>query len=253
MASTVRLHIEYDGGAYSGWQAQSNGIGIQSEIENALFKVTGEKIHVAGSGRTDAGVHAIEQVASFTTASNIPADRFAAALNSHLPADITVLSSEQVPDSFHARKGVKRKTYLYRIFNRRVRPALLRGQVYHFVPDLSEERMAAAARHLIGTHDFSAFTPPASARPNGHVREIFDIQVRRIEDEIRITVAGSGFLHNMVRIIVGTLIEAGRGKIDPGALPGIISSRDRRKAGPTVPPCGLYMAAVDYGEDQSST
>lgn len=249
---TVRLLIEYEGTDYSGWQAQTNGPSIQVEIEKAIAKVTGEKLRISGSGRTDAGVHALGQVATFRTESDIAGERFAAALNSYLPPDISVLSSGWVPGDFHARKSARAKTYRYRILNRTMRPALLREKVYHFAPRLDLEAMREAARHLVGRHDFRAFTPPSSERAAGCEREIFGLAVARRGDEVAIEVTGSGFLHNMVRIIAGTLIAVGRGQVSPDAIPGIIASCDRKRAGPTAPACGLYLVSVDYGEDGPS-
>ena len=249
---TVRLLIEYDGTGYAGWQAQANGPSIQEEVEKAIRRVTGERLRVAGSGRTDAGVHALGQVASFRTGSAIPGERFAAALNAHLPPDIVVLRSADAPEDFHARKGVRGKTYLYRILNRRIRPALLRGKVYHFAPRLDLRAMRAAAACLVGRHDFRAFTPTAAVKPGGYEREIFALDVDRHGDELHIEVTGSGFLYNMVRCIAGTLVEVGRGKRPPDDLRAILESRDRRRCGPTAPPGGLYLVRVDYGEDAPS-
>jgi tRNA pseudouridine38-40 synthase len=249
---TVRLLIEYDGTDYSGWQAQANGPSIQEEIEKAVHKVTGEKVRIAGSGRTDAGVHALGQVATFRTDSDIAGERFAPALNSHLPRDISVLRSGWVPNSFHARKTARGKTYRYRIFNRGVRPALLRDKVYHFVPELDVEAMRRAGQHFVGQHDFRSFTPPSSERAAGYRRKVFSLTVERRGDEVIVEVSGSGFLHNMVRIMVGTLLEAGRGKLAPEAVPEIIASGDRTRAGPTAPACGLYLVTVDYGENEPS-
>lgn len=247
---TIRLVIEYDGTRYAGWQAQKNDPGIQEEIERAIFRVTGEKLRVAGSGRTDAGVHALGQVASFKTESRIPAEKFAAALNAHLPEDIVVLASEEVPESFHARKSVVSKTYRYRILNRPARPALARGKVYHLVPKLDVEAMRRAARLLVGRHDFRAFTTAAcaAAKKGGCEREIFSLEVQRRGDEVDIEVAGSGFLHNMVRRIAGTLIEVGRGKLIPEEAAAILEARGARRSGPTAPACGLYLVKVEYGE-----
>ena len=247
---TIKLVIEYDGARYAGWQAQQNGPGIQEEIERAVFKVTGEKLRVAGSGRTDAGVHARGQVATFQTASAIPAGKFAAALTAHLPEDLAVLASEAAPEGFHARKSVVSKTYCYRILNRPARPALERGQVYHLVPKLDVERMQRAARLLVGRHDFRAFTTAAcaAARKRGCEREIFSLEVRRRGDEVDIEVAGSGFLHNMVRRMAGTLIEVGRGKLAPEEAAALLLARGARRSGPTAPACGLYLVKAEYRE-----
>jgi len=245
---TIKLVIEYDGSNYAGWQAQKNGAGVQEAVERAIFRVTGERLRIAASGRTDAGVHALGQVATFRTESAIPAGKFAAALNAHLPADVAVLSSEEVPAGFHARKSVKSKTYRYRILNRPARPALDRGKVYHLVPKLDIEAMKRAARLLVGRHDFRAFTPVAAVKPGGYEREVFSLEVHRRGDRVDIEVSGSGFLYNMVRCIAGTLIEVGRGRRPPEDVKAVLDSRDRRKCGPTAPACGLCLVRVEYGE-----
>jgi tRNA pseudouridine38-40 synthase len=243
---TIKLVIEYDGAGYAGWQAQRNGTGVQEALETAIFKVTGERLRVSASGRTDAGVHALGQVASFRTASRVPAAKFAAALNAHLPEDVAVLSAEEVPAGFHARKSVKSKTYRYRILNRPARPALERGQVYHLVPKLDLEAMRKAAKLLVGRHDFRAFTPIAAVKPGGYEREIFALEVGRRGDEVDIEVTGSGFLYNMVRSIAGTLVEVGRGRRPPEDVRAVLQSRDRRRCGPTAPACGLCLVRVEY-------
>ncbi len=245
---TIKLVIEYDGANYAGWQAQKNGTGVQEAVEAAIFKVTGERLRIAGSGRTDAGVHALGQVATFKTASSVPTKKIAAALNAHLPEDVAVLSAEEAPAGFHARKSVRSKTYRYRILNRPARPALERGRVYHLVPRLDVEAMRKAARLLVGRHDFRAFTPIAAVKPGGYEREVFSLEVERSGDLVDITVAGSGFLYNMVRCIAGTLIEVGRGRRPPEDVKAVLASRDRRRCGPTAPACGLCMLKVEYGE-----
>lgn len=245
---TIKLIIEYDGARYAGWQAQKNGPGIQDAVETAIFRVTGERLRIAGSGRTDAGVHALGQVASFRTESRIPAEKFAAALSAHLPEDVVVLSSDEVPESFHARKAATRKTYRYRILNRMARPAVERGKVYHVPPKLDVERMSLAARFFVGRHDFRAFTTAscAAAKKRGCEREIFSAEVDRRGDEISIEVCGSGFLHNMVRRMAGTLVEVGRGRLAPDEVAAMLSARGARKSGPTAPACGLYLVGVEY-------
>jgi tRNA pseudouridine38-40 synthase len=245
-ARTIKLVIEYDGSNYAGWQAQKNGSGVQEAVEAAIFGVTGERLRIAGSGRTDSGVHALGQVATFKTASAIPATKFAAALNAHLPEDVAALSAEEVPADFHARKSVKSKTYRYRILNRPARPALERGRVYHLVPKLDIEAMRRSAKLLVGRHDFRAFTPVAAVKLGGYEREVFALEVTRRGDEVDIEVAGSGFLYNMVRCIAGTLIDVGRGRRPPEDVRAVIESRDRRRCGPTAPACGLYLVNVEY-------
>jgi len=244
---TIRLLLEYDGAGYSGWQAQANGASVQETLETAVRRVTGEAVRLAASGRTDAGVHALGQVAAFETAHDLRAERFAAALNAHLPADIAVLSSGAAPAGFHPRRSARSKTYRYRILNRPARSALLCGRAYHLVPPLDLDAMREAGRHLVGRHDFRAFTPAASKR-SGYRREIFSLQVSRSGDEVVVEVCGSGFLQYMVRILAGTLIEVGRGRLPAGEIPGILASRDRERAGPTALACGLYLVSVDYGE-----
>ena len=249
---TVRLLIEYDGADYSGWQAQINGPSVQEEIETAVFKTTGEKVRLNASGRTDAGVHALGQVATFRTESDLSPERIAAALNAHLPQAVAVLAADWAPAVFHPRKSARAKTYMYRILNRKTRPALDAGRVYHFARPLDIEAMRRAAGHLVGRHDFRSFTRPSSERPAGYEREIFNLEVIEHGGEVIIEVTGSGFLHNMVRIIAGTLIAVGRGATSADELPEIITARDREKAGPTAPACGLYLVRVDYGEDGPS-
>jgi tRNA pseudouridine38-40 synthase len=247
-ARNIKLVIEYDGSGYAGWQAQRNGSGVQEAVESAIFRVTGERLRIAASGRTDAGVHARGQVATFKTESAVPAAKFAAALNAHLPEDVAVLSAEEAPEGFHARKSVKSKTYRYRILNRPARPALDRGKVYHLVPRLDVAAMRRGAQHLVGRHDFRAFTPIAAIKPGGYEREIFSLEVERRGDRVDIEVTGSGFLYNMVRCIAGTLIEVGRGRRPPEDVKVVIESRDRRRCGPTAPACGLCLVRVEYGE-----
>jgi len=246
-ARTIKLVIEYDGQNYAGWQAQRNGTGVQEAVEEAIFKVTAERLRIAGSGRTDAGVHALGQVASFRTESRIPAAKFAAALNAHLPEDVAVISAEEVPADFHARKSVRSKTYRYRILNRPARPALERGKVYHLVPKLDVAAMKRGAKLLVGRHDFRAFTPTAAVKPGGYEREIFALEVERRGDLVDIEVTGSGFLYNMVRCIAGTLIDVGRGRRPPEDVAAVLESRDRRRCGPTAPACGLCLVRVEYG------
>jgi tRNA pseudouridine38-40 synthase len=243
---TIRLLIEYDGTDYAGWQAQKNAPSIQAEIERAWRMVTGESLRVAGSGRTDAGVHARGQVASLVTSSAIPACRLAAAVNAHLPRDIAVLACEDAPEGFDARRHARRKTYLYRISNRPPRPVLSRNRVYHFAAPLDVPAMQQAAVHLLGEHDFRAFTLTRSSRHRSCVRCVFSLPVHRVDEEIRIRVTGNGFLHRMVRIMAGTLLSVGRGQMTAEQIPSVLLSCDPSRAGPTLPPCGLYLENVEY-------
>jgi len=243
----IKLVIGYNGAAYHGWQRQEAGIDtVQERIEAAASDVLGEPITVFGAGRTDAGVHAVGQVANFHTDNpSVPLRGLRRAMNARLPRDITVQSAEAVPDDFHASRSAVGKTYRYRIYVSPVRPVMLAGQVYHYWRSLDVASMRLAARRLRGRQDFLAFATSAEQRTDT-VRTIFDAQVAPAGGEVHVTVTGDGFLYNMVRNIVGTLIEIGRGRWDPERIDTIIRSRDRKQAGPTAPPDGLYLLAVHY-------
>jgi len=243
----IKLTIEYDGTNYSGWQTQQNGPSIQAEIEKALSKITGETIRIVGSGRTDAGVHARGQTANFHTGSKVPADRFSYALNSMLPRDIVIRESCEVPEDFHARYSAKGKKYSYLILNSKFPSALLRNYAYHinYCEKLDISKLKEAAGYFVGTYDFAGFMSTGSNTIDT-VRTIFEVKVYVEGELIRIEYKGNGFLYNMVRIITGTLIDVGIGKIEPGEIPEIIKSRDRARAGATAPPQGLYLEKVYY-------
>ena len=241
----VKLTIEYDGTNYAGWQVQPNGVGVQEVLQKAIAEVTGEAgVDLVGSGRTDAGVHALGQVANVRTASAIPAGGLVHAINTKLPQDIAVVGAEDVPEDFHARYSAAAKTYRYCILNRPVRSPLERGCAHLVRRPLHVEAMRAAAGHLLGEHDFAAFR----SKPDGtsSVRRMSLVAVETCGEHIRITLTANGFLYHMVRAIVGTLIEVGLGKRGPGGLPELIASRDRSAAGPTAPPHGLCLVAVHY-------
>ena len=241
----IKIIIEYDGTNYSGWERQPNGVTIQETIENAIKKVTDEETRVQGSGRTDAGVHARGQVANFRTASTIPAGKLLLAINAHLPNDIVVKKIEEVPENFHAQFNAKSKTYRYTVLNSRTGAALDRRQVYVFKAPLDERRMAEAAQCLIGEHDFRSFTTEARTKTNT-VRTITDLRIERHGERITFTIEASGFLYNMVRAIVGTLLDIGRGKLEVSHMRAILDARDRAKAGPTAPAKGLCLLQVKY-------
>lgn len=243
--NNIKLTLEYDGTNYYGWQKQKGMKTIQGEIEEALLLVTKEPCEVTGSSRTDAGVHAKGFVANFKTNSNVPPERFREALNIKLPNDIVVIKSEKVEEYFHARYCAKGKTYEYYILNDQVPSALMRNQVYHYKYDLNIEEMKKGATQFIGTHDFAAFKTQGSS-VKGSIRTIFDVKVEKIEKIIKISVSGDGFLYNMVRIIVGTLIEVGRGKNKPEYIKEIITKKDRKLAGFCVPAKGLFLKEVYY-------
>lgn len=245
MMRRILLTIEYRGTAYCGWQAQKNGPSIQDELAKALEKACGHGVKLVGSGRTDEGVHAIAQTAHFDCDCSIPSDKFPFSVNPHLPKDIRITSSRQAAPDFHARFDAKKKTYLYKIYCSQVESPL-RADLFAHVPfELDAEAMKRAAVYLLGEHDFAAFMATGSP-VKSTVRQIYHIDVRRSGQEVEIEVCGSGFLRHMVRIIAGTLIETGRGRLPPEAMKQILESGDRSKAGFTAPPCGLHLKSVEY-------
>ncbi len=247
----ILLLIEYDGTELLGWQRQAEGRTVQGELERALREIAGEDVPVSGAGRTDAGVHAWGQVATFLTRSGVPPGAFAPALNSLLPPDVSVLESREVPREFHPRKDAEGKVYLYRVLNRPVRPAIERKRAWHVRAPLDVEKMRLGAKHLVGFYDFSSFA--AQRRGKNNYRELWRLDVSgRARDEIEFVLEGSGFIYQMVRIIVGSLVEVGRGKEDPSWMKEALDARKRKAAGPTAPPWGLYMVRVNYPEETLS-
>lgn len=241
----IKLIIEYEGTNYCGWQIQKNALSIQQEIEGALYKLTGEKISLIGAGRTDAGVHAYGQVANFYSNSNIPADKFSYALNSILPKDIIIKQSNLVEASFHARFSAKGKRYKYLILNDLFPSAFFMDRVWHVSKTLDLESIIVASKHFIGEHDYRAFCSSGTSVKD-FVRTIYDVLINKQDNIISLEIVGNGFLYNMVRIITGTLVQVGLGKISPDSLPEIIDSCDRERAGMTAPPDGLYLMEVLY-------
>ena len=248
---TLKLTIAYDGTAYAGWQCQPDRPTVQQTLETALEKITGESIHTLASGRTDAGVHALGQVVGFRTASRLPPDVFVRALNANLPADIAVLDAAEASDDFHAIRDVVRKRYRYVIHDGPIRDVFLRHFNWHYTYGrLDAEAMRRASVGLLGTHDFSSFESSGAERATS-IRTIFELTVKRgragDDDFIVIEVEADGFLYNMVRSMVGTLVEVGRGA-QPESWPGeVLLAVDRRTAGPTAPPQGLFLVKVEYG------
>jgi len=240
----IMLTVAYDGTAYCGWQVQKNGNTIEGELNRCLSELLGEDIKVIGGSRTDSGVHALGNIAVFDTKSRMPAEKFSYALNQRLPEDIRIQESKEVPADFHPRRCSSRKTYEYRIYNAEF-PMPVKRLYSHFtyVP-LDENKMREAASFLVGEHDFKSFCS-AGTVVESTVRTIFDIQVFREEEEIIIRVTGNGFLYNMVRIMAGTLIEAGRGNIEPCEIKGILEKKDRSCAGPTAPANGLTLCKYE--------
>lgn len=244
----IKLVIEYDGKEFNGWQKQPNKLNIQGTIEKAIETITKEKVDLIASGRTDAGVHALGQVANFKTNSNIPIDKFAIAINSNLKKSIIIKSAEEVDERFHSRLSCKKKTYRYIINNSKYGTAIYRNLETCIKEKLDIEKMKEAIKYFEGEHDFKAFKASGTSSKSS-VRTIYKAEVIEKEnDRIYIELTGNGFLYNMVRIIVGTLVEVGIGRIKPEDIKKIIESKDRKNAGKTLPPQGLYLLKVDYGD-----
>lgn len=264
VARNLKITLAYDGSDFYGWQVQPNLPTVQGALAEALQRVTGEIVLPQGSGRTDAGVHALAQVASVRLQSPIPARNLVIALNNVLPRSVRVNSVEVVPDSFHARHSAKAKTYRYRIYRADICPPFLARYVYHDPYPMDEEALIRASEHVVGKHDFTSFAasdPERSARlaeaaeqdvshcdggKAGNVRTIHFSQWARTREELIYTVRGDGFLHHMVRNLVGTFLLVGKGSLSIGDLPTILEARNRSAAGPTAPACGLYLVSVDY-------
>ena len=242
---TIKLILEYDGTAYAGWQRQPDQPTIQEAVETAIEGVTQQHVPVIGAGRTDAGVHALGQVASFRIDRVMTPREWTRALNAHLPDTIAVQSAALVPDTFHARYSAKGKLYEYRLMNRDARPALDRQYCWHIYKPLNDAAMNQAAMPLIGSHDFSSFQTQPTDNEDPICR-IEHLTVFRHGNTLRLEVYADRFLKQMVRSIVGTLVEIGLGKRTPESLTTILHARDRSAAGKTAPPQGLFLMRVDY-------
>lgn len=248
----IKLTIEYDGKEFGGWQKQPNKLNIQGTIEKAIEEITGEKVELIASGRTDAGVHALGQVANFKTNSNIPIEKIAIAINSKIKKSIVIKNAEEVEERFHSRYNCKRKTYRYIINNSKQGTAIYRNLECHIPMKLDVEKMNIAAQYFIGEHDFKAFKASGTSSKSS-VRIIYDAKVYTNNDRIYIELTGNGFLYNMVRIIAGTLVEVGLNKINPEEIINIIQLEDRKNAGKTLPAHGLYLVKVNYEENENET
>lgn len=242
----IKLIVQYDGSRYKGWQRLGDSdMTVQRKLEDVLSKMTGEKVEIFGSGRTDAGVHALMQVANFKTNSELSTNEILDYCYRYLPDDIVVKKVKKVDDRFHSRYSVKKKRYLYRILNHPYHDPFTRKYITHVPESLNIKAMEKAANHLVGEHDFSSFTT-AKSKKKSRVRKIYDIDINQEHKIVEIMISGSGFLHNMVRIIVGTLIEVGLGKMNTEEVLDILNKKDRRLAGPTAPARGLFLYDVEY-------
>lgn len=245
---TIKLTIEYDGTNYQGWQVQPKGPTIQGVLEETIKKITDEEIRLICSGRTDAGVHAFGQVAHFKTNSKIDVHSMKRALNSLLPKDVVIRRMEEVAGGFHARKDCRSKVYEYRILNRNLRSAFHHHYTWHIPQILNLQKMKEATQYLIGEHDFSSFRSVGTPTRTATRKVIRAEWKREKEGLLRFEIEATGFLKQMVRAIVGTLVEVGRGRINPQEFRKILESKDRKKAGPTAPAHGLFLKEVKYNE-----
>ena len=241
----IRTVIAYDGTDYVGWQTQNNGVAVQEVVEKAILEVTGQSVSLQGSGRTDSGVHARAQVAHFDTGVRMAADKFAIALNTHLPADIRVLCSEEVSPDFHARFSAKEKQYRYFVQTGPHADVFARKYSLHAYMPLDVDRMNQAAALVVGTHDFSAFMS-TGREVESAVRTVSLSRWEKQGKFLVYTVQGNGFLYNMVRILVGTMVGMGSGRIPADSMEKALSSLSRKDAGPTAPPHGLVLWRVKY-------
>lgn len=248
----IRLTVAYDGTGYHGWQIQDNAVTVEEVLAKALFALLGKSVELIGASRTDAGVHALGNVAVFDTETRIPPEKIAIALNHFLPEDIRVLKSEETPFDFHPRYCDSEKTYEYRIVNTPIQIPLLQRYSHHVYHDLNVSDMQRAAKMLMGTHDFSAFCS-AGSQVKSKVRTIYELDIRQNPivsvnggREIVLRVRGNGFLYNMVRIIAGTLIEVGIGRRSADSVEEAVRTGERSKAGPTAPAQGLVLVGIEY-------
>jgi tRNA pseudouridine38-40 synthase len=247
----LKLILSYDGAEFSGWQVQPDASTVQGTLASAIGRISGEKVLPQGSGRTDAGVHALAQVVTFVTESSVPTGNFLKALNDILPASIRVLQVEEMPAEFHARHSARGKTYRYRIYRSSICPPFLARYVWHYPYPLDEEAMGRAAALVVGEKDFTSFAAvdPERGRegePISNVRTIFSSSWESSGEELIYSVRGSGFLHHMVRNLVGTFILVGRGTLQTEDVTRIIEARTRSAAGATAPASGLYLVEVEY-------
>ncbi len=243
----IALKLMYVGTAYHGWQVQKNAVTVAETLEKALATVVCHPVKLTGAGRTDAGVHAETYIANFRTTSSIPCDRLPLAVNTRLPDDIVVVSAREVSEGFNAIGSCLKKEYTYRVYNSRIRNAFYVDRVYFYPKRLDESIMAEAAARFVGTHDFAAVRA-VGTEVKSTVRTVYYFDVARAGDKIELKVCANGFLYNMVRAMVGTVLYAAEGKLTPDGISDILLRGNRTEAGPTVPPGGLYMTKLWYNE-----
>lgn len=241
----IKLIIEYDGKKFGGWQKQPTKLNIQGEIEQAIKEITGEDVELIASGRTDSGVHSLGQIANFKTNSNIEIEKVAIAINSKLKKSIVIKKAEEVSEDFHARYSCKGKKYRYIINNSQQGTAIYRDLECHIPQKLDVEKMRKAIKYFEGEHDFKGFKASGTSSKNT-IRTIYKAEIKQEGERIIIELTGSGFMYNMVRIIAGTIVDVGLGRINPEEIPRIINLKDRNKAGKTLPAHGLYLVEVYY-------
>lgn len=240
--------LSYDGTAYHGWQIQKNGISVQEVLQDAFETVLGVRGNVVGCSRTDAGVHANRYYFNMRTQSSLPCPRLVGALNANLPFDIAVTSCREVDYDFHARYDCISKQYIYKIWNSPIRDPFKNGYSLHYPHAIDTQMLSNEAKAFVGEHDFASFCS-AHSKIKSTVRNVSQLTVERFDDDVYLTVEADGFLYNMVRIMTGTLLKIAQGKIEKGAIPGILESKDRSRAGTTAPGHGLYLNEVKYPFD----
>ena len=242
----LAIQIAYDGSDFHGWQVQPDQVTIQGLLQSVLSELEGASVIIHGSGRTDGGVHALAQVASFDLANPIPLENVPKAMNRLLPASIRVLAARQAPAEFHARHSATAKTYEYRIHRAEICSPFESRYAYALPYPLDEAAMMSAAARFVGEHDFEALAAAGGEEKQSAIRTIYSSDLDRGGDRLTYRVRGSGFLYHMVRNIVGTLLEVGRGNLVPDDIPSLLESKDRTAAGPTAPPEGLFLVSVEY-------
>ncbi|MDR0446954.1 MAG: tRNA pseudouridine(38-40) synthase TruA [Oscillospiraceae bacterium] len=241
----IALRLAYDGTRYHGWQEQPRDVTVAGTLKDALRRICPDAGAITGCSRTDAGVHALRYCASFKTAASIPAERLPFALNTYLPRDIAVLDAVNAPEDFNAILSCEKKEYIYKIRSSRLRDPFMNGRAYFYHSRLDVEKMRRAARDFVGTRDFAAVRS-VGTETKTTIRTVYHCELDRDGDELTVRICADGFLYNMARAIVGTLLYVSEGKIAPDGIDAILQARDRRAAGPTAPPQGLYLARVWY-------